>query len=303
MKSFTSYQNDIPRILNNSLADNLTWGTEIVNDSLRYLTTKEYFNERTYTTTTGTQVQFYNLPPQVKRLINVTVTIGSVLWQPKECPSRQYWDALNVITFYQDFPSFFFVYNGQVGIFPIPSSGSNVITMNFKTRITDLSMADVTNSTSGQTMSATSGSTTITASGTTSTFLNWMANNWIRIPYSSTNSQSGDNQWYQISSITSGTQAILMNKYAGSTVSGASFTIGEVSILPEDYQDLPLYRLGAIYYTTRQPDPVKAELYQGLWDKGVALLEEEFGSKTTQVTITDTDAPIMNPNLFIRTLS
>lgn len=301
MKTFTNYNLDVPRIINNSASDNLLWATEVIMDSIRYLVTKYYFNERTYTTPTVASQQFYNLPPQVKELINLTVTIGGVVWQPKECPSRQFWDALNVITFTQDFPSYFFVYNGQVGIYPNPSSAGNTITMNYKTRIVDLSMADVTSTSSVQTVSVTTNTTTVTASG--SVFKNWMAGQWIRIPFSNTDSANGDNNWYQINSITNGTTLVLKNKYTGSTVTAGAFTIGEVSILPEDYQDLPLYRMGIIYYTTRFPDPARAKLYQGLLDIGLSALNEEFGAKTSSIILNDTNVQIENPNLFVRTVS
>ena len=301
MKTYTSYQTDIPRIINNSLTDNVTWETEMVNDSIRYLVSKYFLNERSYTTTTIAGTQFYNLPPQVKKIINVTVNIGNVLWQPKECPTREFWDALNVISFTQDFPSYFFIYNGQLGIYPKPATTGNVITMNYKTRITDLSMADVTQTTSSSTATTVSAGTTITT--TAPAFTNWMAGNWIRIPFSSSNSTNGDNQWYQIDVVNSSTLVTLKNPYTGASVSGASFTVGEVPILPEDYQDLPLYRMAIIYYTTRFPDPVKAQQYQQLWDIGEAKLNEEFGSKTSSVILTDVDAPIINPNLFPRTVS
>ncbi len=307
MKTYSSYfgtasvTGDIQRIINNSNSDNLTWGMEMVNDSIRYLVAKYYFNERSYSTVTTASQQFYNLPPQVKKLINVTISIGGVLWQPKECATRQQWDNLNVVTYTQDYPSYFFVYNNQVGIYPIPASSSNAMTMNYKIRTIDLSMADVTDVSSTRTMTATNGSTTLTASG--AVFLNWMAGNWIKIPYSSSNSTSGDNQWYQIDSITSSTVAVLKNKYTGATVTGAAFTIGEVSLLPEDYQDLPLYRMGLIYYTTRVPDALKAKEYQDLWDTGLATLDAEFGSKTTSVVLNDIDLPMQNPNLFARSLS
>lgn len=303
MKTYTGYLTDIPRIINNSSADNLLWAMEMINDSLRYLTTKYYFNERSYDVPGGTvaQTQFYNLPPQVKKVINVTVTIGGIKWQPKECPSRQYWDSLNTTTFYQDFPSFFFVYNGQVGLFPNPSSNGNTLTINYKTRISDLSMADVTNVTSSQTVSITTNTAVVTASG--SAFVNWMAGQWIRIPHSSVNTTNGDNQWYQIDTVDSATQITLKNAYTGATVTGAAFTIGEVPLLPEDYEDLPLYRMAILYYTTRFPDPARASLYQGLYNQGASALDEEFGSKTTSVVLTDTDGPIINPNLFTRNVT
>lgn len=296
MKTRSSYLVDIPRILNNSLQDNLDWGMEVINDSLRYLTTKYYFNERSYTISSVANQQFYNLPPQIKKLINVTVNIGGVLWQPKECPSREYWDYLNTITFSQAFPSYFFVYNGQVGIWPTTSNTGDTITMNYKTRIIDLSQADVTNTSSGTTVNVTTLTPTITA--VASAFVNWMAGNWIRIPFSSTNSTSGDNQWYQIATVATSTSITLKNNYTGSTVTGGAFTVGETPILPEDYQDLPLYRLGVIYYTTRFPDPIRAQQYQSLWDVGEAKLNDEFGSKSTNVVLNDTTDAIINPNLF-----
>ncbi len=287
---------DIGRITNNLNTDNLNWGLQELNQSCRYLTTKFYFNERTYTTNTVSNQQFYNLPPQVKKLINVTVLIGSTLWQPKECPSREYWDYLNTITFEQDYPSFFFVYNGQVGLWPVPASNGNPITMHYKTRIVDLSMPDVTDITSGNTVSVTTNTPTITASG--NTFSDWMAGQWIRIPHDVNNTINGDNQWYQIASVTSPSILVLDNNYTGNTVVGASFTIGETPILPEDYQDLPLFRMGYIYYTTRFPDETKAKLYENLYDRGYADLNDEFGSKTTNVVLPDTDQPIYNPNLY-----
>lgn len=304
MRTTTSYLNtsttpntgDIPRYINNSLPDNMTWALEEVNQSLRYLTTKFYFNERSYTTTTTSGTQFVNLPPNVKKLINVTVLIGGVLWQPKECPSREYWDYLNTISFNQDYPSYFFVYNGQVGLWPIPASSSNTITMNYKARIVDLSMQDVTNATASTTVSITTNTTTVTASG--ATFKSWMVGQWIRIPSSTTDATNGDNQWYQISSVTSTTVLVLKNKYTGTTVTAANFTIGEAPILPEDYQDLPLFRMANIYYTTRFPDPTRAKLYEDQYDRGYAALEEEFGSKTTSVILPDTSMPLFNPNLY-----
>lgn len=292
---------DIGRITNNLATTNLDWGMSEINQSLRYLTTKYYFNERSYTTTTTSGTAFYNLPPQVKKLINVTVLIGSTLWQPKECPSREYWDYLNTISFTQDYPSFFFVYNGQVGLWPTPASNGNTMTMHYKTRLVDLSMADVTNATASSTVTITTNTTTVTASA--STFKDWMAGQWIRVPHSTTNSTNGDNQWYQIDSITSATVAVLKNPYAGATVTAGNFTVGEVPILPEDYQDLPTYRMGYIYYTTRFPDVNRAKLYLDLYNTGEAALDEEFGSKTTSISLPDTSQPIFNPNLFVSGIS
>lgn len=301
MKTLTSYTTDVPRIINNSASDNISWGLEVIMDSIRTLVTKYYFNERTYTVPTIASTQFYNLPPQVKKLINVTVTIGSVVWQPKECPSRQMWDSLNVIQFNQDYPSYFFVYNGQVGIYPTPASNGNTITLNYKTRIEDLTMADVTDVTSGATLAITTNTAAVTASG--AAFKQWMAGNWLRVNHNATDANNGDNQWYQIDTVTDSTHLVLKNKYTGASVTAGTFTIGQVSILPEDYQDLPLYRMGIIYYTTRFPDATRAQMYQKLWDIGEEKLNEEFGAKTSSIILNETDIQLTNPNLYQRSVS
>ena len=127
-----------------------------------------------------------------------------------------------------------------------------------------------------------------------------MVNQWLQIPYSA----GGDQEWYQIGSLIDATHISLMNPYTGTLpLSSVACTIGQVPILPEDYQDLPLYRMALIYYTTRVPDPVRAQLYQKLYDDGEAKLNDEFGSKTSSVEITDTNAEITNPNLFVRVVS
>ena len=290
MKSCTQYQTDFGTITGNTSTANLAFGMTLVNDSLRYLTSKFYLNERTYTDTTVAQQQFYNLPPQVKELINLTVTIGTVKWIPKLAPSRDYWDSLNVITFYQDYPSFFFPYNNQVGIFPAPASAGNTITMNYKVRIKDLSQADYTTGN----VSVTTNTTTIT--GGTTTFVKNMEDRWIRIA-----EPAGDGNWYQIKTYVSATELTLYNNYTGPTVaSSTSYIIGECPIMPEDYQDLALYRALQIYYNSRVPNPQQSELYKSLYDAGYAMLDAEFGQKTTNVALTDTDAPVYNPNLFVR---
>lgn len=363
MISTTQYQTKFGQLSRNSSSSNQSFGLDLINYSLRYLTGKFYFNERSYTTPTISNQQFYNLPPQVKRLIDVTVSIGSVLWVTKPCPNREYWDNLNVITFLQDFPSFHFVYNGnQVGIWPTPATTGNPITMNYQTRTTDLSLSDYvtgtvttpyqltfTGSVSAGATSATlssswtlpsgsyyivfsdaeyllgtftNGSTAVTWSpaltsnvtsaitvrhssggdiviGSGTTFYSDMANSsWFQVAAS-----TGDNKWYQIGAYISTTAVALTNPYTGTAVSGASYTIGEMPLLAEDYQDLALYRALWIYFTSQVPDPNRAKLYKDLYEEGYAMLEAEYGQKVTSPVLTDTEAPVYNPNLFVRSIA
>lgn len=397
MYTYSSYITDIPRFINVSDADTVTWAMELINNQLRYVTTNYYFNERTYTVPGGTQAstQWYRLPPNIADTVNVTVNINGVLWIPQFAGNRRYWDALNVINFVQDYPLFFYIWNNQLGLFPMPATTGYPITINYKERITDLTQADyitgtvsasqyktggltatatvvnmtaTTNSyspflqvndavtlvstgsvpggfvagttyyvvsvtgtsgapaTSGNTVSysvqlsatLSGGAITPTSAGlgqityqvagnvVTGSGTSWtqsMAGQWLKIAPSSTDSTSGDGRWYQIQSVNSGTSLTLFNEYEGAgttaTISGASYLIGQVPIVNEYYQDLPLYYMALVYYTTRLPDETRAKWYQKMYDDKYTQLNKEFGAKTTSPVLLDADTNIYNPNLFV----
>ena len=294
MRTYTSYLSDVQSLSNNTSSANQTLMMKLVNDALRYLVGVFFFNEATYTVPGGTVANqaAYTLPFNNKQVINTTVLIGSVLWQPRECATRAQYDALNVITFSNDFPQFYYIYNNELLLWPTPASASNTITVHYKKRLRDLSAADYTTGT----VSVTTATTTVTGSGTS-----WktnMAGRWLNIPITSSDTTSGDDEWYKIASVASATSLTLENAYAGQTVAGGTHTIGEVPILPEDYQDLPLYRALQIYFTSIAKDEGKAKWYKALYDDGYARLDAEFGSKTSGVGLTPQDAPVLNPNLF-----
>ena len=291
MRSLSTLQTDFGILSLNNSAANITQGTRLINDAIRILVNKFYFNETSYTQLSVAGQQFYNLPPNCRKIINVTGTIGNVVWVTKDCPDRNYWDILNTIPFNQDFPMFHFIWNRntQVGIWPTPASERlNTYTVNYQQRNVDLSQADY----STGTVSITTGTNALTFSG--STLVANMAFRWIQIP-----APNGDNQWYQIQSVNVGAStAVLYGNYGGPTVSSQAFIIGEMSVLPEDYQDLPLYRALEVYFTSIVPNQSQAELYQGLYQTGYEQLNSDYGTKTTSVVLTDTDAPLINPNFF-----
>lgn len=293
MKSYTDLRTQFGRLTNNSAAANLVIGDELINDSLRYLTTKYFFNERTTTVPAGTVAsqQAYDLPYNIKTLINVYVNIGNIRYQLREAPTRQFWDSLNFVPYTSDIPQYYYIFNKQLLMFPAPSSSGNTITYVYKIRLRDLSQADYTTGT----VTLTNGASTITGAGTT--FIQDMAGRWI---YATP--PTGDGNWYEIASYTSATSMTLVNQYQGVTASSIATLIGEMPLLPEDYQDLPVYRACSIYYTTRVPDPNRAQLFKNLYEEGFAKLDAEFGSKSWSVAITPNDTEVINPNLITRNI-
>lgn len=301
MRTYSSYLSDYQSFSQNTSATNQTFGMKMVNDAVRYLVGIFFFNEATYTVPGGTVSgqQGYTLPFNDKQVINTTVTVGTVLWQPRECATRKEFDALNVIPFQNPFPQYYYIYNNQLLIWPTPSEDGDTITINYKRRIKDLSAPDYTTGT----VTVTNASTAITGSGTAWTTN--MAGRWINVPQTTDNTTSGDDEWYQIASVTSATALVLDNQYQGATATSVSggYTIGEVPILPEDFQDLPLYRALYLYHNSISPNPQKAALYKAMYDEGYKFLDEEFGSKTASVGINPLAADAINPNLFQQNIS
>ena len=122
----------------------LTLADSLINDSIRYLATKYFFNERTFVVPGGTVASTgsYDLPYNIKQIINCYVTVGTIRYQLTEAPTRQFFDSLNFVPYTSDIPQYYFIYNKKINIFPLPSSSGNAITINFKTRLEDLSQAD-----------------------------------------------------------------------------------------------------------------------------------------------------------------
>lgn len=295
MKSYTTMRNQFGTLTANTATTNLTLGDQLINDSLRYLTTKYFFNERTQLIPGGTVAsqQDYPLPYNIKTIISAFINVGNIRYTLTECPTRQMWDSINFVPYTSDIPQFYYIFNKRIYVFPTPASSSNPITIVYKCRLRDLSQTDYTTGTAEITTA------TSTVTGTATTFVEDMAGRWIKFT-----PPTGDGNWYEIASVTSGTELELVNQYQGETISPATnYTIGEMPLLPEDYQDLPIYRACSIYFTTRVPDPTRAELFDKLYKEGEAKLDAEFGSKSWSVAITPADQEVNNPNLFTRSLS
>jgi len=270
MKTYTTSRNLYGTLSNNTSTANLTLGDQMINDSTRYLIQKFNLDERTKDITLTT-AQFHDLPYNYKKLINVTVTVGTYKYSPRLISSRQEWDNLTMTSSVSsNIPQYYYIFNGQLGLYPIQSSAGNTMTYVYKIRTRDLSQADYTTGT----VTVTNGSTTVTGSGTT--FIKDMAGRWLQVT-----APSGDNEWYKIASWTSTTVLTLENAYNGDTVSGASYIIGEVSILEEDYQDLPIYNALMKYYSSRVTERQTFEMYRDLYNEGFALMNAQLGSKET----------------------
>jgi len=242
------------------------------------------FLEEQGTTSTVASTQFYDMPYNFKKLINVTQTNGDTVYSPKKCPDRATWDLLNSSSTTSDIPEWYFVWENQLGLYPKSSSAGNTITYNYKKRTKDIDTADYT---TGD-VTVTNGSTTVTGNGTT--FTAGMVGRWFKA--------DGDGEWYKIAGFTSTTVITLKDSYEGTTGAGASYTIAEVCELPEDFQDIPVILAVSDYYRKEKDLKTAREFMNDAQEQIVAMKRRYYGA-TEDVAVIDNEIPINNPNLFV----
>jgi hypothetical protein len=252
------------------------------------------WKQYTLTTTAGTQS--YVIPAYTNKPQGLYVTVGSYRYVPKEITNREEWDKLNEVVISSDIVSHYFFYDGAINLYPTPATSSNVITFNGRRIAKDLSIADFT---TGTITTATNGSTAIVGSGTSWTVQ--MAGRWIRITDSSV-ANTGDGYWYEIASVGSSTTLTLVRKYGGTSIAAgsATYTMGQVSLIPEPHDMLPIYEALKVYYTSVDPSTSKSELYAKMYIEGYDQLVRDWGSKVN-VVLDDGNVgnEINNPNLYV----
>lgn len=266
--------------------ENTTFGQNQINTSIKARLGEDdwIFLEKTGTASTVANQQGYTLPADYGQMRTITVTQGSTVWSLLEAPSRQFWNLLNTITYTSDIANYYYIIGNQVLIYPIPSSNGNTITYNYKKRVPNLNAADYTTGT----VAITSGATTVTGSGTTWTSA--MIGRSI---------MTTDGLWYTISAVGGATSLTLATPYMGATISGATYTIGQLSPLPDAYEFLPVYDAASDYFTMKGNFD-KAKGMRELADDLAKKMKAEQGAKSVSPRISTDDAGVINPNLFIR---
>lgn len=253
--------------------------------------------------TTGSQsgthtvyTQRYSIPPYTQKPQSIYVTVGGYRYSPQEVSTTSEWDDLNSVQVSSDVVTKYRVYDGSIELYPRPSS-ANVVTFNGRRVAKDLSIADYS---TGTIDIVTNGSTLVTGSGTTWT--SPMAGRWIRITQSNTASSSGDGYWYEIDAVPSATTLILRKSYGGTSLTtgaGGAYVIGEVSLIPEPHDQLPVFEAAKIYFSSINPQPDRAKMYAEMVTDMYAQMFKDFSSKL-DVVLNDGDSnEDLNPNLTV----
>jgi hypothetical protein len=295
MKSFSTLRNLYGSLTNDAGTTNLALGDQIINDEIQSICAmKDWpFLERSRNITTVASQQFYPLPYDCDIVREVHVTVSSKIYVPKLCPNRETWDRLNSSSFTSNIPEYYFVFAGQVGIWPKPATAGNTITIIQKTKPVDLSIADLTTSTIASIASG--AKAMIVSAGLTAQMVGF----WIKPTLSST-ANTGDGRWYEIASVTDSTHLTLVKEYGGNSIAAATAAcvIGQMPLLPGAFHKTPV-NLAAAKYWGLQGD-ARAAFYQNQYDRDIKTLVASSSAPTSNMVIDyGDDEEIINPNLKI----
>jgi hypothetical protein len=248
-------------------------------------------------TTVG--VQFYPIPANISKIKNNTISVGQLVYTPAPVQSIQEWTMLNALPYTSNIPAYFYIYNNQVGFFPIPSSSGQIISMNYKGRVPDLSFADFS---TGTLSGIAVGSNIVTGVGTTWNSVGLFPLNtdltqfnlFLRIT-----PPSGDGIWYPIQKFTSETSVTLASPIqTAPSTTAAAYVIGQMPLLVEDFHDMLVYGALKTYFTSIVKDAEKFKMYDGMYAERLQLLESYAGTKSVNVDLGSQTIP-QNPNLYI----
>lgn len=283
MLSYTGRRNLFGTLTQNSTSANLTTGDTLMNASeKRLLALHQWsFLQTSATKTTSASTQTYEIPKIISKLETLTVTYNGTVYSPHEVSSEREWQLINSTSSQSDIPDYFYKRGEQVLLFPTPQNGGATITFYGRKNPVDLSVADYT---TGTITTITNGSTTITGSGTTWTA--GMVGRYIKIADGSA-ANLGDGQWYEIASRASNTSIDIVKPYNGTSISTgtATYTIGQMSLLPEAYHELPVYDAVKTYFASIEPDYSKFQFYDRMTKEMEERLLQDYSIHTGDIRL------------------
>ena len=276
-----------------TLANFKLWISDAIRKCYAVLSAEYFYATHTDTTADGTSE--YKLPYNSAKVHSLKVTISSVDYVVTEFPGDyNSWLALTggaTSSSETSYPTYYYVKADTYEIYPASSTNAYVITMRYQINPTDLSADDHTTE-SIKTM--VNGSTAVVGN-TSSAFTAAMADRYFKI--------DADGVWYRIASVTDGTNLVLAREYGGAAVTAGteSYTIGEMSFIPNAFQEAPINYALSVYY--RQKENMNlTNYYKGLWEEGLQNIKQ-YGSNLTTSGVLDEGVYIRDYNQYPSGLS
>lgn len=223
------------------LKQDINTGYHLFNAKLaRYYTRKQQFTD----ILEGESI--YQTPVDCIRITGLTSLVGgttatSYSWPLKEIRSEYQWRQITSYRTQNNWPAWYMsLGNDKFQVWPIPSQDvTNGLRLYYQPEDYDLSIDDI-NSTVGDTVTVTNGSTLVTSAGTPFT------QGMIGLSFQTTGTPNLT--WYEIIDVPTSSTLTLKSAFVAHSASGLAWKIGQLSIIPNEYDDAPVhYALGNFF--------------------------------------------------------
>ena len=292
MKSFQNLYTDCQTQSSDSDTSSLALFKSKLNEAIKkayaVLNAEWFYDSATDLTVDGDES--YPLPFNCEKVHSIKVTISSKDYVVTEFPgSENQWIALvggSTTATESDYPQYYFVKKDTYEFYPASSTDSLVITTRYKINPKDLTADDYTT----DDIKTLTNATADVVGNSSTAWTTAMIGRYFKI--------DADGVWYRITARGSATTLTIAREYGGVSIAAGteSYTIGEFSLLPNSFQELPIQYSLYRYYLQKEKTTLSV-FYKGLWEEGLQKLKETGGNLTTSGVLVG-EVVIRNPNNY-----
>lgn len=245
-----------------------------------------YWLESFFTSVTVAGQQQYDFPVNYRKIKTAKVTVGSTEYPLMEVVNPQEWDWLNSITTYEsNIPTHYHIRNKKLYLYPTPSQDANTITLFYLKSPKDMVVEDY----STGTIAVTNGSATVQGTGTSwNNPQNAKVGSMINIA----------DEWYEIQSITDADTLVLTYAYQGTTDASMNYVIGDVPLIPEDFQSVIWMKYVEEYFARKKNSEKSNEWKSQRMEVEQRLKESTASKSTSNVWTYGEKLRFIDPNYF-----
>lgn len=249
-----------------------------------------YYSRKQQFTDAISNQQVYQTPIDCVRIMGMTYAVTNT-YNPtvKEIRSEYEWRQITSYRMATNWPTYYFMIGSdEFALWPIPSqTTTNGIRFYYQPQDHDLTLDDVTSTSTSATVSVTNGTPTVTGSSTV--FNPDMAS----LGYQTTGVT--DTTWYEIVNATSSILT-LKSAYVGTSGSGFDWRIGQLPIIPQEYQDAPMH--WALYnFFSAAGNEQRASQHFAQYNDLVTQCMEDYSSSNESSVIDNSDS--MGYNIWL----
>lgn len=276
MLTFTDQQTLYQQLTQDYSAAGLVIGKRDINEGCAMFLNRlgRKFNKEYLTANLIANQQYYQFPSEVLRISEARFLNGSQYYSVNMVADERQWNMINTIALTGSYPTDYYIRGfNELGVYPIPKANvANGVVISYEPQHVDLTQDDFVTGT----VTVSNGTVAITHSA--SGFTQNMVGRWLQV------TDGSDGKWYRIGAFVSSSILNLENYYEGISGAGRTFRIGEVSKIPNAYQDAPVYYAAERFYMT-QNDQRTAPIYNARFEAKLKSAKETYSRSTSRMSI------------------